>query len=50
MDKSCDQLSGSRIPEFGGFVQARRQYPSTIRTKRRLEDLILVVKGGDELT
>ena len=39
----------SRIPELGGFVPACRQDPSTVGTKRRPPDSILMVKGGDEL-
>ena len=49
MVKGSDELARGRIPELGGFVCACRQDPSAVRTKRRLEDLILMVKGGDEL-
>ena len=49
MGKGGDQLARGRIPELGGFVRARRQDPSTIRTKRRVVDRILMVKGGDQL-
>ena len=49
MGKGGDELARGRIPELGGFVRARRQDPSTIRTKRRVVDTILMVKGGDEL-
>ena len=44
------QFDGSsRIPEFSGLVPACRQNPSTVRTKPRPRDSILMVKGGDEL-
>ena len=35
MGKGGDELARGRIPELGGFVRARRQDPSTVRTKRR---------------
>src|SRR6516162_7348921 len=44
------QLDGSsRIPELGGFVPTYRQNPSTVRTKPRPGDRILMFKGNDEL-
>ena len=43
-----NQLARGRIPELGGFVPACRQDPSTVRTKRRVDNQILMVKGGDE--
>ena len=43
------QLARGRIPELGGVVRARRQDPSTVRTKRRVLETILMGKGGDEL-
>ena len=49
MGKGGDELARSRIPELGGFVCARRQDPSAVRTKRRVVDTILMGKGGDEL-
>ena len=49
MGKGGDELARGRIPELGGFVRACRENPSTVRTKRRVLDLILMVKGGDEL-
>ena len=49
MVKGGDQLARGRIPELGGFVRARRQDPSAVRTKRRVDDLILMGKGGDQL-
>ena len=49
MIKGGDQLARGRIPELGGFVRARSQDPSTVRTKRRVVDTILMGKGGDEL-
>ena len=41
MGKGGDELARSRIPELGGFVCARRQDPSAVRTKRRDLDSIL---------
>src|SRR6266436_930964 len=41
---------GQRIPEPGGFVPACRQDPGAVRTKCRVLDSILMVKGGDQLT
>ena len=49
MIKGGNQLARGRIPELGGFVRARRQDPSAVRTKRRIEDRILMVKRGDQL-
>ncbi len=49
MGKRGDELARGRIPELGGFVRARRQDPSAIRTKRRAVDPILMSKGGDQL-
>ena len=49
MGKGGNGLARGCIPELGGFVRARRQDPSTVRTKRRIVDQILMVKGGDEL-
>ena len=49
MGKGGDQLARGRIPELGGSVRACCQDPSTVRTKRRAPDTILMVKGGDEL-
>ena len=43
MVKGSDQLARGRIPELGGFVLARRQDPSAVRTKRRLKDRL----GGE---
>ena len=42
MVKGGDELARGRIPELGGVVRARRQDPSTVRTKRRVLDLILM--------
>ena len=48
---------GGKIPQLvekpsrdklGSFVPARRQDPRPVRTKHRVLDTILVVKGGDE--
>ena len=49
MGEGGDELARGRIPELGGFVRARRQDPSTVRTKRCMPETILMVKGGDEL-
>ena len=49
MVKGGDELARGRIPELGGVVRACRQDPSTVRTKRRVVNDILMVKGGDEL-
>ena len=49
MNKSGNKLACRSLPELGGFVQARCQDPGTVRTKRRLQDLVLMVEGGDEL-
>ena len=49
MGKGGDELARGRIPELGGLVRARRQDPSTVRTKRRMIETILMGKGGDEL-
>ena len=38
MVKGGDELAGGRIPKLGGFVRARRQDPSAVRTKRRMPD------------
>ena len=46
MGKGGDELGRGCIPEFGGVVGARREDPRTVRTKRRLEDLTLMGKGG----
>ena len=48
MGKGGDQLARGRVPELGSFVPACRQDPSTIRTKHRPTDSILMGKGGDE--
>ena len=48
MVKRSDEFARSRIPELGGFVIARRQDPSAIRTKRCLIERILMVERGDE--
>ena len=42
-------LPEASIPELGGFVRARRQNPTAVRTKRCVVDLILMGKGGDKL-
>ena len=39
MSKGGDELARGRIPELGGFVQARRQDPSAIWAKHRIVDL-----------
>jgi hypothetical protein len=49
MFKGSDQLARGRIPQLGGFVSARRKDPSTVRTKLRLKELILMGKGREEL-
>ena len=49
MGEGADKLTRSRIPEFRGFVRARRQDSSAVRTKRCMPDAILVGKGEDEL-
>ena len=49
MGKGGDELARGRIPEFGGFVCARRQNFEPVRTKRPLPDPTRIVKGGDEL-
>ena len=49
MVKGGDELARGRIPELGGLVRARRQDPSTVRTKRRVLDATLMGKGGDQL-
>ena len=49
MGKRGDELARGRIPELGSFVPACRQDPSTVRTKHRVYDRILMGKGGDEL-
>ena len=36
------------LPELGGIVRARRQDPSTVRTKRHILNGILMSKGGDQ--
>ena len=42
MVKGGDEFAGGRIPELGGLVPACRQDPSTVRTKRRVVDLVLM--------
>ena len=49
MGKGSDELARGRIPELRGIVCACRQDPSTIRTKRRVGNRILMGKGNDEL-
>ena len=49
MVKGGDQLARGRIPELGGVVRARRQDPSTVRTKRRMVDAILMAKEAMSL-
>ena len=49
MDKGGYGFARGRIPELGGLVFARRQDPGTVGAKRRLQDLILKVKGSDQL-
>ena len=49
MGEGGDQFVRSRIPKLGGFVPACRQDPSTVRAKRRVFDLILMVKRGNQL-
>ena len=49
MGKGADQLARDRIPELGSLVCARRQDPSTVRTKRRVPDETLMIEGGYQL-
>ena len=49
MVKGGDELARGCIPELGGVVRARRQDPSTVRTKGCTPEIILMLKGGDEL-
>ena len=49
MGKGGDELARDRIPELGGFVRARCQDPSAIRTKCHACNLTLMSKRGDEL-
>ena len=49
MGKRGDQLTRTRVPEFGGFVRACCEDPSTIRAKRHSPDDILMSEGGDEI-
>src|SRR5258707_1120849 len=49
MGKGGHQLARGRIPKLGGLVPARRQDPSTVRTKRRVPNTTLMVKGGHQL-
>ena len=49
MGEGDDELARGRIPEFAGFVPARGQDASTVRTKRRIVDRTFMRKGGDEL-
>ena len=48
MGKGSDQLARGHIPELGGLVRARRQDPSTVRTKCCVINPILMGKGGDK--
>ena len=49
MVKGGDKVARGRIPELGSLVFACRQDPSTVRTKRRSVNPILVSKGGEQL-
>jgi hypothetical protein len=42
MGEGGDQFVGSHIPKLGGFVSARCQDPSAVRTKCRMIDPILM--------
>ena len=50
MGKRGDELAGGRIPELGATIRACRKNPSAVRTKRRIPNRSLVVKGGDEFS
>ena len=41
MGKGKDELARGRVPELGGFIRARRENPSAVRTERSVVDLIL---------
>ena len=49
MGKGREELARGLIPELGAVIRARRQDPSTVRTKSRILDATLMVKGRDEL-
>ena len=49
MGKGNDELARGRVPELGGFIRARRENPSAVRTECSVADLILMVKGGHKL-
>ena len=49
MGKGADELPRGYIPELGCLIPACRQDPGTVRTKRRVFDLILMVKRGNQL-
>ena len=49
MIKGNDRLARGRIPKLGSFVLACREDPSSVGTKLRLKDLILMGKGREEL-
>ena len=50
MDKRGDQATRGDIPQLCCSVPARRQDPSTIGAKCGVVDLVLMVKGDDQLS
>ena len=49
MLKGGDELARNRVPKFCAAIRARGQNPSTVWTKRRVIDRVLMVEDCDEV-